>query len=123
VQGRPKAKLDQLLPIGHLTGYVLLTAVQVHTTIHCRSTREQHWAPHLLVPALYVWPNFHGVFRDFHGVAFRDRCCLNFMDLFRYVFSNANLLCTILGFMKADMKFVSTNRLYIEDCNLYIIDG
>ena len=26
----------------------ILSAIQVHTTTHCRFYREQHWAPHLL---------------------------------------------------------------------------
>jgi hypothetical protein len=33
----------------------LLSVVQVHTTTHCMFYREQHWAPHVLRPALSTY--------------------------------------------------------------------
>jgi hypothetical protein len=47
-QGRPSANWTYWAP----RWSYLLSVFQVHTIRHCRFYREQHWAPHLLRPAL-----------------------------------------------------------------------
>jgi len=51
-QGRPKANWTNCSPLGPAFLDYLLSAVQVHTTIHCRFYREQHWTTHLLRSAM-----------------------------------------------------------------------